>query len=210
MYALISPLTSPHRLSLPFCLWVSVLSVSDTQWIREYLAARYQTSLHLPLPLCAQAYQSESRCQDRCHRLNRDHWHNRSVAATQLKAGLYVCVESTPLWALMVSASRCSYTTKTLVGSRVYCSWNYFTTLHTMMSNVQRQLIYESVLDHSLLLAAVSPIFQVSSSTTSLVQFGRGTLLHGETLFLSAVSIECTRSSWLSFCWHFAFIDWWL
>lgn len=47
-----------------------VLSVSDTQWIREYLAARYQTTLHLPLPLCAQAYQSESHCQDRCH------WHS--------------------------------------------------------------------------------------------------------------------------------------
>lgn len=67
---------SPHRLSLPFSLWVSVLSVSDTQWIREYLAARYQTSLHLPLPLCAQAYQSESHCQDRCHRRNCNHWHN--------------------------------------------------------------------------------------------------------------------------------------
>lgn len=66
----------PHRVSPPFSLRVSVLSVSDTQWIREYLAARYQTSLHLPLPLCAQAYQSESYCQDRCHRCNCSHWHN--------------------------------------------------------------------------------------------------------------------------------------
>lgn len=66
----------PHRLSLPFSLWVSVLSVSDTQWIREYLAAHYQTSLHLPLPLCAQAYQSENHCQDRCHWRNRNHGHN--------------------------------------------------------------------------------------------------------------------------------------
>lgn len=27
----------------------------------------YQPPLHLPLPLCAQAHQSESGCQDRCH-----------------------------------------------------------------------------------------------------------------------------------------------
>ena len=48
MYALISLLTSPPLADslpslslplLPFSLRVSVLSVSDTQWIREYLAA---------------------------------------------------------------------------------------------------------------------------------------------------------------------------
>lgn len=68
-----------HTLSLGFFFSLSlralVLSVSDTQWIREYLAAHYQTSLHLPLPLCAQAYQSESHCQ---------HWHHRSAASAAL------------------------------------------------------------------------------------------------------------------------------
>lgn len=63
-----------HALSLGFFPLSEplVLSVSDTQWIREYLAAHYQTSLHLPLPLCAQAYQSESYCQD---------WRRRSTAS---------------------------------------------------------------------------------------------------------------------------------
>lgn len=35
-----------------------------------------RTSLHLPLPLCAQAHQSEGRCQGGCHRRNCNHGHD--------------------------------------------------------------------------------------------------------------------------------------